>query len=102
MVINKLLLAGIAASSLIMPLAARAERLNIEIGDRAYFTHGARYWERDREMVWVPGHWSSHHREWIHGHYIVGEHRRHDWDRRHDDRRGDESRTNDYRSDDRR
>jgi hypothetical protein len=102
MVTNKLLLVGLAASSLIMPVAARAQRFNIEIGDRPYYTHGARYWEGEREMVWVPGHWSLHRRQWIHGHYVVGEHRRHGWDGRRDDRRGDDYRTEDNRGYDRR
>ena len=74
----------------IMPSVANAGRISIEIGDRPFYK-GATYWDRDWEMVWVPGHWSRHHHEWIHGHYIRG-HQRHNRDLRsdrRDDRRDD-------------
>lgn len=52
---------------------AHAIRLNIEIGDRAWFTRGSGYWENGVYYVWVPGHWRwskrRHHKVWIHGHY---------------------------------
>jgi hypothetical protein len=50
-------------------------------------------------MIWVPGHWSNHRRVWVHGHYIRGEHRRHDFERRYDERRDDR---NEFRDDYRR
>ena len=84
-VMNKklLLLAAIGAASLTFGAAVQAAGLSIEIGDRPYYTHGARYWSGDYEMMWVPGHWSEHHHHWVHGHYVRGEHRRH---YHHDDR----------------
>ena len=84
MIKNKLILVAILGASVILPAAVQAERITVQIGDRPFYNHGARYWEGDSEMVWVPGHMSRHH--WIHGHYIRSEHRRHEgsWDR-HDD-----------------
>lgn len=94
---NKLLLIALLATSLLLPAAVRADRIIIEAGDRPYYTHGSRYWDRDYEMVWLPGHWSRFGHRWIHGHYVRGErHRHHDWDRRHDDQ------YDDYRDDYRR
>ena len=85
MITKKLLLAAIAATSIIFPAALPAQEFRIELGDRPYYRHGPRYWAGDYEMVWVPGHRSGRH--WVHGHYIRGEHRRRDWERR--DRRDD-------------
>ena len=49
---------------------ARAISLNIDIGDRPYYTYGPRYYARGAYWCWVPGHWSRyHHHVWIHGHY---------------------------------
>jgi hypothetical protein len=48
---------------------ARALSLNIEVGDRPYYVHGAEYWDGRVHYVWVPGHWGPHHHVWIHGHY---------------------------------
>jgi hypothetical protein len=48
---------------------ANAISLNIEVGDQPYYTYGPRYWARGAYWCWVPGHWSRHHRVWIHGHY---------------------------------
>jgi hypothetical protein len=89
MIKTKLLLIALVATSLLVPAAVRAQGISIEIGDRPYYSHGARYWAGDYEMIWVPGHRSESGRRWIHGHYIRGEHRRHDLDRRHDDRQND-------------
>jgi hypothetical protein len=87
MITKKLLLAALAATSIILPATVPAQSFSIEIGDRPYYSHGARYWSGDWEMVWVPGHWSHRRQQWVHGHYVRGEHRRHhDWDRRHDRR----------------
>jgi hypothetical protein len=78
---NKLLLVAVLAAGLVLPTVAEAIDFHIDIGDRAYYTRGARYWNGDWEYVWVPGHrW---HGRWIHGHYRRGEHRRHHW-RDHD------------------
>jgi hypothetical protein len=98
MITKKLLLAALAATSIIFPATVPAQTFSIEIGDRPYYSHGPRYWSGDYEMIWVPGHWSNHRQRWVHGHYIRGQHRRHDWERRHD--RHDERR--DDRWDDRR
>jgi hypothetical protein len=96
---NRLLLVATLAASILLPAAARAQSFSIEIGDRPYYSHGARYWAGDYEMVWVNGHWSNHRHQWVHGHYVRGEHRRH-WDRHHDERRDDRQEyRQDYRDD---
>lgn len=89
MIKNKLLLAAVVAASLLSPAAVRADHIEIQVGDRPYFNHGPRYWAGEYEMVWVPGHMSRYGHHWIHGHYVRGEHRRHDWNGRHDDRHDD-------------
>ena|ERR1700682_5524254 len=99
MIKNKLLLVAIIATSL-LPAAVRAQGIEIQIGDRPFYSHGPRYWAGDSEMIWVPGHMSTYGHRWIHGHYIRGEHRRHEFDRRHDDRHDD--RQDDHRDDYRR
>jgi hypothetical protein len=89
MIKNKLLLVALIVASILIPAAVRADRLEIQIGDRPYYSHGARYWANDYEMIWVPGHMSRYGHNWIHGHYMRGEHRRHDWERHHDNDRHD-------------
>ena len=96
MIKNKLLLVAIIAASILLPTAVRAVGIEIQVGDRPYYSHGPRYWANDYEMIWVPGHMSRFGHHWIHGHYVRGEHRQQGWDRRHDERRG-----NDYRDNDR-
>jgi hypothetical protein len=97
MIKQKLLIAAIVLVGALAPSAAKAG-IRIELGDRAYY-HGATYYDNDWEMIWVPGHWSRHHQEWIHGHYIRGTHHRRHWDRdRREDRR--EDRRDDRRYDD--
>jgi hypothetical protein len=99
MIKHKLLIAVLLLVAALIPSVATAGRISIEIGDRPYY-RGGTYWDSDWEMVWVPGHWSRHRHEWIHGHYVRGHHRHHnrDWrddrrdDRRFDDRRFDERR----------
>ncbi|MDQ6622287.1 MAG: hypothetical protein M3Y86_02210 [Verrucomicrobiota bacterium] len=86
---NKYLLVATLAAGLLLPTAANAIGFNIEIGDRGYYTHGARYYDGDWEYIWVPGH--RHHGHWVHGYYRRGEHRRHwhhdrDWRDDHDRR----------------
>ena len=98
MIKNKLLLIAVISASILTPAALRAQGISIQIGDRPFYTHGARYWDRDYEMVWVPGH-MSRDGHWIHGQYVRGEHR-HDWNRRHEDRQDD--RQDDHRDGDRR
>lgn len=85
MIKTKLMLVAILGASILLPVAVQAAGLSVQIGDRPYYTHGARYWDRDNEMIWMPGHMSR--RGWVHGHYVRGEHRRHEgrFDR-HDDR----------------
>jgi hypothetical protein len=100
MIKNKLLLVALIVASILIPAAVRADRLEIQIGDRPFYSHGARYWTGDYEMIWVPGHMSRFGHHWVHGHYIRGEHRRHDWDRRHDNNQHD-YRHDDHRDDDR-
>jgi hypothetical protein len=91
---NKLLLFAIIATSFLLPAAVRAVGIEIQIGDQPYYNHGARYWNGDYQMVWVPGHMSrSGH--WIHGQYVRGEQRRHESNVRHDNRQDD------HRDDDR-
>jgi hypothetical protein len=92
MIKNKLLLVALAAS-ILLPAAVRADGISIQIGDRPFYNHGARYWAGDYEMVWVPGHSEGHH--WIHGQYVRGE-RRHNGQYRNDDQQ------NDHRDNDRR
>jgi hypothetical protein len=97
MIKNKLLLVAIAASILIPATAAvRADGISIQIGDRPFYNHGARYWAGDYEMVWVPGHMSRYGHHWIHGQYVRGQRRQHEWNGRHDDRQ-DDQRDNDRR-----
>jgi hypothetical protein len=105
MIKNKLLLAGIIATSILIPAALRADGVSIQIGDRPFYNHGARYWNGDYAMIWVPGH-MSRYGHWIHGHYVRGERRQNDWNRRYNDRndgyRNDNYRNDDYRDDYRR
>ena len=100
MIKNKLLLVAIIAASILLPAAVRAQGISIQIGDQPFYTHGARYWADDYEMVWVPGHMSRGH-HWIHGQYIRGEHRQQDSNRRHDGDRHDD-RQFEHRDDNRR
>jgi hypothetical protein len=53
-----------------MLTTAKAIRLDIEVGDRGFYTRGAGYWESGVHYCWVPGHWGRYHRVWYHGHYI--------------------------------
>ena len=94
MIKNKLLLVAVVAASILTPAAVRADGISIQIGDRPFYNHGARYWDGDYEMVWVPGHNEGHH--WKHGQYVRGEHRQHSGQDRHDDQQ------NDHRDNDRR
>jgi len=85
MITKNLLLAAFAATSLVFSGSLCAQELRVEIGDRPYYNHGARYWSGNYEMVWVNGHWSERQHRWVHGHYVRGEHRRdHHWDRHRD------------------
>jgi len=91
MIKNKLLLAAILVTSILIPAAVRADRIEIQVGDRPFYNHGQRYWHSDYEMIWVPGHMSRFGHHWIHGQYVRGErsqHERHDHhDVHHDDDR---------------
>jgi len=90
MIKNKLLLVAIIAASILTPAAVRAQGISIQIGDRPFYNHGARYWAGDYEMVWVPGHMSRYGHHWIHGQYVRGQHRQNDWNGRYDYRQNDE------------
>lgn len=74
----------LSACMLVRP-TANAIGISIEIGDRPYY-YGPSYWDDGYLWVWVPGHWTEHHHEWIHGHYVrTGEwHREHERERHHD------------------
>jgi len=96
MIKNKLLLVAIVMASILTPAVMRAEGISIQIGDRPFYNHGARYWDGDYEMIWVPGHMSRFGHHWVHGMYVRGEHRQHEWNGRHHDRQDD------HRDDDRR
>ena len=58
----------IAALTFMGGMVADAISLNIDIGDRGFYTRGPGYWDGGVYYVWVPGHWGPRHR-WIHGHY---------------------------------
>lgn len=88
MIKNKLLLVALIVASILIPAAVRADRLEIQIGDRPFYSHGARYWAGDYEMIWVPGH-MSRHGHWIHGQYVRGQQRRHNGQDRYDDRQNE-------------
>ena len=45
-----------------------AAGVEVEVGDRPYYTYGPSYWDRGYEYVWGPGHWGKHH-HWLHGTY---------------------------------
>ncbi|MGI9086144.1 MAG: hypothetical protein ACR2HH_00130 [Chthoniobacterales bacterium] len=88
MIKNKLILALLLAASLSLPTAIRAASLEIHVGDRPFYNHGARYWDGDYERIWVAGH--REHGHWVHGHYARGQHRHgHHNNYRHGDRHGD-------------
>ena len=53
-----------------MLTTAKAIRLDIEVGDRGFYTRGAGYWDHGTHYCWVPGHWSRFRHHWVHGHYI--------------------------------
>jgi hypothetical protein len=91
MIKNKLLLVAIILTSILIPAAVRADGISIQLGDRPFYNHGARYWTGDYEMVWVPGHKSRFGQQWIHGRYVRGQQRRHNHDGqdRYDDRQND-------------
>jgi len=100
MIKTKLLLIAMVATSILVPAAVRAQGISIEIGDRPYYSHGARYWAGDYEMIWIPGH--RNYRGWVHGHYVRGQHRHH-LNARLDDRRFDDRRDREeYRDSERR
>ena len=80
MITKKIILMAALAGSMLLPIASQAFDLQIDLGDRGYYTHGRSYYRGDYEYVWVPGH-REHHR-WVHGYYRRGERRHHHWDRR--------------------
>ena len=83
MIKNKLLLVAILAASVLIPAAVvRADGIQIQVGDRPFYNHGPRYWNGGYQMIWVPGHMSHYGHHWIHGQYVRGTQRRHDWDGR--------------------
>ena len=86
---RKLLLAAIIAMSILIPAAVRADTIQIQVGDKPFYNHGARYWDNDYEMVWAPGHMGRGN-HWVHGQYTRGQHRQHDSNQRHDDHNDNE------------
>jgi hypothetical protein len=65
------LLAALLCAGALAPVASQAIGINIEIGDRGYYRHGAWYYNNGVRWYWIPGHWGWRHghRFWIHGHY---------------------------------
>ena len=99
MIKTKLLLIAMVATSILVPAAVQAQGISIEIGDRPYYNHGARYWAGDYEMIWVPGH--RYHSGWVHGHYVRS-HRHHNLNSRYNETRREEYRRDEYRDSERR
>ncbi len=97
---SKILLIAALAVSSVIPTAVQAIDFRIELGDRAHYTHGARYYRGDWEYIWVPGHRSG--RRWVHGYYRRGERRHHRRDRHRDRDRRDQDRNRDNGRDDNR
>ena len=64
-----LVFAAVLGMSSFAASTANAIILNVDIGDRPYYNHGARYWAAGAYWCWHPGHWSRYHHVWIHGHY---------------------------------
>jgi hypothetical protein len=81
MIKNKLMLVAILGASVILPAAVQAQGISVHIGDQPYYSHGARYWDGNYQMVWIAGHMSNHH--WVHGHYVRSQYHRHhgQWNR---------------------
>jgi len=65
------LLAALVCAGAMMPKTAEALRINVSIGDRPYYTHGAWYYNNGVRWYWISGHWAwrHHHRVWVPGHY---------------------------------
>ncbi|MEY2520941.1 MAG: hypothetical protein QOG51_877 [Verrucomicrobiota bacterium] len=65
------LLAALVCTGAMIPKTAEALRINISIGDRPYYTHGAWYYNNGVRWYWISGHWAwrHHHRVWVPGHY---------------------------------
>jgi hypothetical protein len=55
------------------PYAGYPGAVTVEVGDRAYYTHGPGYYVGRSYYVWRPGHWRAYNgqRVWVHGHYVV-------------------------------
>ena len=66
------LFAAFLFAGALVPTTAKAIGINIELGDRGYYTRGPWYYDNGVRWYWVPGHWvvRHHHRVWIHGHYV--------------------------------
>ena len=88
MIKHRLLIAAVVLVGALIPSVGGASGINIEIGDKPFY-RGATYWDNDWEMTWAPGHWSRYRHEWVHGHYIRGQHHRNHREDRRDDRRDD-------------
>ncbi len=61
------------AVAMFTSVAAQAAVINVQIGDRPYYSRGPGYYVGRSYYVWRPGHWAwrHHHRAWIHGHYVI-------------------------------
>lgn len=66
----------IAAGAMFSP-AAKAIRLEVDVGDRDYY-EGPEFWDWGWHYVWVRGHWDHHH-HWVRGYYE----RHGEWNHRH-------------------
>lgn len=86
MIKNKLALLAIIAASVLISAGARADRIEVQIGDQPFYTHGQRYHNGNYDMIWVPGHMSRFGHHWVHGQYVRANMHRHDLYRGHEER----------------
>jgi hypothetical protein len=63
-----ILLGVVVAVTTPMVPQSQALRLDIAVGDQAYY-HGGGYWNDGYYWVWVPGHYSHAWHRWVPGHY---------------------------------
>lgn len=92
---SKFILIAALALGCLIPPTAEAIEIRVELGDRPYYTHGARYWHNDYEYIWVPGYRKG--RRWVHGHYRRGKHRHDRWHNRGRHRHRDRGHDRDHR-----
>ena len=69
-----LIIALVAAATVIRVEEANAQRIYVHVEDRPYYRHGPHYWRDDVRYVWVPGH-RTHSGRWVRGRYVARERR---------------------------